>query len=306
MQGITYPTSSDALARSALLNQYWYYTIELLPGLVTPGAGYLNFGLTRRLLAKCDVKNRSVLDVGTMEAAIPLLAHRQAARKAVGVDIAQFDEKIAAVQHYTGTQFDYYSGLIHGTTVSRLKEKGHSSFDIVVLSGVLYHAFGPLNTLAVARSLVRTGGLMIVETWATADQEQGMFFNTGGRFTSDPSTYFLITVPLLDYVLRYFKLQPIDCIYGLVRERDSHKTMRVSTVCRAVNDIPAGDNWMREATKIVDYVTLIDWDSIEASGRDPVAYADEDDKTDLYNVVSTKAPTDLSPVDAVIKLSDRR
>ena len=299
-----FPASPKDLLRSPVFSQLWYYAMELLPGVVTPGYRHLNFGLTRTLLSRIDVRNRSILDIGTMEGGVPVLANRQGARNIVGIDVAPFQDKVDAVKHYTGAEFDYYFGLTHGATPAFLKQRGHANFDVVVLSGVLYHCFGPLHTLAMARSMIRTGGLMIVETFATADQEQGMFFNTDGRFTTDPSTYFLITAPLLDYLLRYFKLQPIDCIYGMPAEIGPHKTMRIATVCRAVNDVVAGNDWMRQAATIVDYVTLIDWDGIDKSEGDPVPYRNELGTVDLFYTVTTKQPHDLRPEDAIIKLAD--
>jgi 2-polyprenyl-3-methyl-5-hydroxy-6-metoxy-1,4-benzoquinol methylase len=190
----SFPTSSFDLLRSPLFNQYWYYAIELLPGAITPGCRRQNFGLTRTLFNRADVRGRSVLDIGTMEGAIPILAGRQGAKKNIGVDFARFHEKVEAVKHYTGVDFEYYFGLTHAETSNFLKQRNHHNFDIIVLSGVLYHCFSPLHTLAMARSLVRTGGLMIVETWAIADQDHGMFFNTHGRFApNDPSTLALIS-----------------------------------------------------------------------------------------------------------------
>ena len=38
-----------------------------------------------------------------------------------------------------------------------------------------------------ARSLIRTGGLMIVETFAVVDEQYAMFFNARGFFTPDPT-----------------------------------------------------------------------------------------------------------------------
>ena len=77
------------------------------------------------------------------------------------------------------------------------------NFDVVVLSGVLYHCFGPLHTLAMARSLIRTGGLMIVETFAVVDEQYAMYFNARGFFIPDPSTYFSPSIALLGTLCIY-------------------------------------------------------------------------------------------------------
>ena len=313
---MTFPTSAADLVAASFYQQPWYYTFELMPDVFTRGAGHRNLGLTRALLARCSVGDRSCLDIGTMEAAVPVLLWRRSGANIVAIDVAPFEDKIAAVKHYTGAEFHYYSGLLHGKTVEFLEARGHVNFDVVVLSGVLYHCFGPLHTLAMARSLVRTGGLMLIETFAVIDEQPAMFFNAFGMFTSDPSTYFLPSVPLLDYLLRYFKLQPIDCVYGDCTTVGTYRYARVATVCRAVNEVVAepADTWMSSATGIVDYLTLCHWRLIENREHDPVEYDTRPERVrpraglagtcDLLATVSAEPPMTLNANDAVIHLGD--
>ena len=152
-----FPNTQRELEQSELFGENWYYSVELLPGVYTPGANHRNIGLTRSLLARTDVANRSCLDIGTMEAAIPVLLSRRKATPVVAVDLFNCNDRIAAVQHYTGTRFEYFPGLTHELTAPFLEERGYANFDIVVLSGVLYHCYGPMHVLAMARSLLRTG-----------------------------------------------------------------------------------------------------------------------------------------------------
>ena len=313
----TFPSRREEVLRSGFFNQDWYYSIELLPGLFTNGSKHRNFGLTRHLLRRCEVEGRRCLDFGTMEGAAPVLLSRRGAGHVVGVDFTPCDDRVAAVQHYTGARFDYHSGLLHANTVPFLKSTGRVNFDVVVLSGVLYHCFGPLHTLAYARSLLRTGGLLILETFSVVNAECAMYFNKQGVFTKDPSSYFLPSVPLLDYVLRYFKLAPLDCVHGgyaaLGRGTNGYKTARVAVACRATNEIVAQDDpWMQEATRIVDYVTLIDWDLIDKSGGSPPAFEGAsrflDPRTetcDLLQTVQKTRPLDLPESVAVLALGDR-
>jgi hypothetical protein len=50
---------------------------------------------------------------------------------------------------------------------------------------------------------------------------------------------------------------------------------------------------MRQATSIVDYVTLVDWDGIVKSEGNPVVYRNEGGTVDLYKTVTTKPPFDV-------------
>lgn len=293
-------------------NQYWYYSVELVPGVYTPGQKHLNLGLTRDLLSRCEVENRRCLDIGTMEAAVPVLLSRRKANQVVAVDVMNCEEKVRMVKHYTGTSFNYHGGVNHARTAPLVRQRYGGNFDLVVLSGVLYHCFGPLHVLAMARSLVRTGGLMIVETFTAVDRQLAMFFNGRGTLSLDPSTYFLISVPLLEYLLRYFKLTPIDCVASHPVTIEGRKCARVAITCRATNELgPGSDPWMEEAVGQVDYLTLIDWDSIDLSGENPPAYATPasrfagfDGGCDVVRTVFESPPLDLPERVAMIGLED--
>jgi SAM-dependent methyltransferase len=314
MSPILFPSSKEDIVHASFFNESWYYSIELVPGLFTRGANHRNLGLTRNLLSKCQVTDRRCLDIGTMEAAVPVLLSRRGAGSIVAVDVGPCPDRIEAVKHYTGARFDYYAGLTHGQTIPFLRDKGATNFDIVILSGVLYHCFGPLHTLAVARSLVRTGGLLIVETFAAVDDQYAMFFNARGVFTRDPSSYFLPSVPLLDYILRYFKLAPIDCVHGGHSQVGRYQTARVAIACRATNEVVAkNDAWMDAATGIVDYVTLIEWGLIEKSGVNPPAFESpaaeflqrDTESCDVIRTVLETRPLDLPESVAMIRLTDQ-
>lgn len=306
------PRSAEAISGTESFNQYWYYSIELAPELFTPGQKHLNLGLTRDLLSRCEVKGRRCLDIGTMEAAVPVLLSRRGAASVVAVDGMNCDEKVRIVKHYTGARFNYHGGVTHARTGPLVRRRYGGNFDLVVLSGVLYHCFGPLHVLAMARSLVRTGGLMIVETFTAVDMQQAMFFNARGTLSSDPSTYFLISVPLLEYLLRYFKLTPIDCVASHPVTIEGRKCARVAITCRATNELgPGADPWMEEAAGEVDYLTLIDWDSIDSSGENPPAYgsassrfAGSDGSCDVTRTVFESPPLELPERVAMIGLED--
>lgn len=75
-----------------LLNEYWYYQIELPDGRFTPGAGHPNIVPTRKLLSKINPSGAKVLDFGTMEAMIPILLSRRGAQ-VTALDAGDFTKK---------------------------------------------------------------------------------------------------------------------------------------------------------------------------------------------------------------------
>ena len=128
-------------------------------------------------------------------------------------------------------------------------------FDFVNLSGVLYHVFSPLHTLASARPLVKKNGLFMHSTNVVNEHSDVMHFNTRGMLQGEPNTFWYPSIPLLEYLLRYFNFAPVDCLYS---RHPSDSALYVpgkecgfiSIVCRAVDPgaaLPAQDQWARRS-----------------------------------------------------------
>jgi SAM-dependent methyltransferase len=265
----------DTIVQSKLFQDYWYYAIELFPGVFTPGQRHKNITITRKLLTRCGVEGANCLDIGTMEAMVPVLLKRRNAQKVCAVDMLNFTDKIDLVQRCTGANFDYYPETRLEHTVDFLDRRGLTGFDLVTLSGVLYHVFDPMHTLGVARSMVRTGGIVLIETAAAAEDTAAMYYNDAGRHYFDWTSFWFISVPCLDAMLRYYKLAPIDCLYLQPEQLGGINVCRIAVACRAVEDcLPLPhDRWMRDATRTFDYTGAIRWDVQQKSlRRDPHPY----------------------------------
>jgi len=213
----------------------WYYSIEMEPGKLTPGQTFSNIGLTRTLLQRADVKGKDCLDIGTMEGVIPTLMKRRGASTVVAYDRpSALTARIEAVKDRFGVDFDFVSGVPLTGLPARLD---HRTFDLVVMSGVLYHLFSPLSGLAIARGLLRNGGIMILETAAVIDDAPTMHWNSNFRFLGE--AYFFPTVACLDYFVRFLHMEIIDCAYLESQRIDGLRTARVAFSCRAI-DRPSG------------------------------------------------------------------
>jgi 2-polyprenyl-3-methyl-5-hydroxy-6-metoxy-1,4-benzoquinol methylase len=264
-----YPRTEDELRRHDIYTRWWYYSIELLPGVVTKGQYETNFPmLPRMMLRNCEVEGHECLDVGSMEGLIPVLMARRGARRVLATDaISHCVEKLAAVQHYHRVTFEYRDvGLMYELH----KKVTGQSFDLINCSGLLYHVASPIHVLAGLRSLLKRNGLLIVSTNVVHSDAYVMEFNNAGRLQDEINTFWYISVPLLDYILRYLRLAPLDCVYLPHRHIDSHIRYRsnidsayMSLVCRAV-DAPlpsADDRWMnKSACESWESVGLVDWD----------------------------------------------
>jgi hypothetical protein len=124
---------------------------------------------------------------------------------------------------------------------------------------------------------------MIVSTNVVADDTFTMQLNNAGRLQEEVNTFWYMSVGALDYLLRYLKLAPLDCLY--ISHRDIKSSVRymtdvesgyLSVVCRARDDIipTREDNWMlKSAQHSWEYTDLIDWDFCNRQAVTHVLYS---------------------------------
>ena len=276
-----FPDNAKELEKSDLFTRWWYYSVELLPGLITKGQYPDSFPLLPRILLRnSDLRGATCLDLGSMEGLMPVVMCRQGANEVLATDaIDHCREKMAALRHYYEASFEFEQvGLMYDLS-SKLRKSRRDSFDVINVSGLLYHVFSPLTVLAGVRPLLKKNGLLIVSTNVVADDSFTMQLNNAGRLQEEINTFWYLSVGALDYLLRYLKLAPIDCLY--ISHRDIKSSVRyltdvesgyLSVVCRARDEpLPTGeDSWMlKSAQQSWEYAGLIDWDFCN---RQPVTH----------------------------------
>lgn len=253
---------------SSVLDEYWYYTVEVTPDQRTPGCGFTNVALTRNLLAGIDLTGAYCLDIGTMEGVIPALMAKRAAR-VVATDAFNCSRKIDLVKRLHGVDFDYHANIQLDDLVSFMDRKWHLErfggahrprrFDVVVVSGILYHVFSPLHLIGYARSLVRPGGLVIFETAALLNPTftQQYNYRGGGQYIYGWTDTWFLSVPLLDHLIRFCRMAPLDGLY--FRQGHPDDLVRIAAVCRAVDDVVAdeGETIMKDSTRNFDYSRIV-------------------------------------------------
>jgi hypothetical protein len=204
-----------------------------------------------------------------MEGVIPVLLKRRGARSVVAIDALDCSERVRLVQQCYGESFEYYpktsltrikqllterAGLSRYVGQSRI-ERG---FDVLILSGVLYHVFSPLHLLGLARTLLKEGGILILETAASCDDRFAMNWVFDGSryiYASGTNTWFP-TLRLLDHLLRYMKFRPIDCVHA----RRLDDATRVAVAAVAVHDplpLQAESEWFLP-DNMIDYHEVVD------------------------------------------------
>jgi tRNA (mo5U34)-methyltransferase len=167
-------TALAADARAAIAEvPSWYHSIEVAPGVVTPGA----FD-TRRVVDRLpwpEVRGRRCLDVGTYDGFLAFELERRGAAEVIATDIADhehWDWEVgqrslgleymrAVVGAAPGSGARVASSLL-GSSVSfeqlsvyDLDPERVGTFDVVVCGSLLLHLRDPLRALAAIRSVCR-------------------------------------------------------------------------------------------------------------------------------------------------------
>jgi SAM-dependent methyltransferase len=192
---------------------------------------------------------------------------RRGASKVIAYDRpSALASRIEAVKDRFGVDFEFVSGVPLSGLPALLN---HQTFDVVVMSGVLYHLFSPLSGLAIARGLLRNGGTMILETAAVIDDAPAMHWNSNLRFLGE--SYFFPSLACLDYLVRFLRMEIIDCAYLESHCIDGLRTARVALSCRAIDHPkgPSTDTFLQGTLHTeTDIAEHLNWERCDSAKSD--------------------------------------
>ena len=141
-------------------SRQWYHSIEIEPGLVTPGAHPLAElqQVLEHLKFPASLDGLSVLDIGAWDGFFSFEAERRGASLVVAYDVAPEDYfGFSTAKALLGSKVDYVQGSVY-----ELNREVVGTFDVVVFAGVLYHLRYPLLALDRIREICQ--GYMLLET----------------------------------------------------------------------------------------------------------------------------------------------
>lgn len=170
---------------------YWYHKIELAPGVVTPGFDLDElWDHVRKVRSHIEYKGKRVLDIASFDGMFAFEAERLGARLVVATDCLynSFSNLLFCREVLRSSVVPYYNVAPYELT-TRLDvyldenyddhDPAERRFDIVQHLGLLYHLRDPLFSLSQARSLLKTGGSLLIETDVVMDADESFLLFNG-------------------------------------------------------------------------------------------------------------------------------
>ena len=219
-----------------------------------------------------------------------------------------------------GVDFEYHGNVQVDDVVSFINRKSRlerfgtgtsrERFDVVVASAMLHRVFSPLHLIGYARSLVRPGGIVIFETAALLTPTFTQQYNyMGGRYIYGWTDTWFLSVPLLDYLVRFCKMAPLDCVYF---RQGNDGLARVAVACRAVETVIAdeAETIMEMSTRNFDYASIVADDPPGPrlpdvpyqGGRDGLVFRPATGTCDLFASCSAMPPYEPTEDEVVLRL----
>jgi len=210
----------------------WYHKIELRPGIVTPGIPILEklWDMTRQTRQHVSYQGKRVLDLASFDGMWVFEAEKLGASLVVATDClhplyANFELckdilNSKAIPFYNTSPYRLWDGLqvllMDDMTARKSfpEQIQHNKFDIVQHLGLLYHVRDPLYTLSQCRSVIKTGGHLLLETAAILDSDESKMVLNGtpgkmNRLYQDDTTWWLPTLPCLLEMLENTLFHPL-------------------------------------------------------------------------------------------------
>jgi 2-polyprenyl-3-methyl-5-hydroxy-6-metoxy-1,4-benzoquinol methylase len=304
--------SHAQLTDERIREMQWYYSVELKPHAFTQGERHPNMMITKALLSRIDLRGMRLLDIGAQEGLFSVLTARAGA-SVFTYDRRNLQERVELIKHIYGVNFSYYGGIEFREFVSKFHIGQEELFDCIVFSGVLYHTIDPTVFAYLVRTLLKPGGIIVLETAAMKDQTAALFLNSKSRLA--PRAIYHASTGWLDYYLRNLGFRIVDIESTMTKEA---RNGRVAFTCVLTNDpvIEPDDEYGKArllGSELSSFQALRQSESVAGEERvNPARYADDlyiptiaQRTLDLTRTVKTKPAMIVNREECVLRLTDR-
>jgi tRNA (mo5U34)-methyltransferase len=143
--------------KERIATKEWYHSIEVAPGIVTPGR-YNPKPILDTMGFPDDFSGKSVLDIGCYDGFFSFEAERRGAARVLGIDRHAADWKgFETARQILGSKVEYRNMSVYDVSPETV-----GTFDIVLFPGVFYHLRHPLLALDRIHSVCKE--LLFLET----------------------------------------------------------------------------------------------------------------------------------------------
>lgn len=233
--------TSDRQQIEALVERHtwWYHSMNLGQGVTTPGQYGNNLIPVASLLNHVNLKGVSCLDIGTMDGKMAFLMEKLGGQ-VVTADVFERPTVTELIDTFS-SKVSYEFG-IRDSNLEDVKEKfGH--FDFILCAGVLYHIFSPIDMIANIRKIIKTDGLVLIESACLKDEKRSRMQLNWGDLYNESTSVWVPSIACLKKMLLYFGFEILGD--AIMRER----IPRYAILCRALAPSLAGketdDPWLK-------------------------------------------------------------
>jgi tRNA (mo5U34)-methyltransferase len=191
--------SDDEVRAEVAANPLWYHTMDLRPGITTPGWFDLR-GITERMPWP-DVRGKRCLDIGTYDGQLAFELERRGAAEVVATDISdhalwdwpfelrvQGPERLAVIAGEKGAGFEIAARALNSSvkkiavSVYDLDPARIGTFDVVVCGALLLHLRDPVLAVERVRSVCSGTFLSAeqIDPWMTLVHRRTPLTNMSG------------------------------------------------------------------------------------------------------------------------------
>jgi len=194
----------DESLRAAVAEHFWFHSIALRPGIVTPGVKTPEIMAAEEaaLFGPLDLRGRTVLDIGAWNGGFSLAALRRGAARVLATDSFTWDHS-----WYRGrASFDLACVATGLSPEARRLDPtelpaGLEPFDVALFLGVFYHLREPLPVLDALGRVTRLLCLLETHEDAAESARPAMVFYPGRELADDPTCWWGPNPPLVRALL---------------------------------------------------------------------------------------------------------
>lgn len=184
-----------------IASHYWWHTIDLGNGLVTPGEQTREVMDSRFALTfdQLDLRGKTVLDVGAWDGGFSIEAKRRGAKRVIALDHVTWNmpdvrsrETFDLAVRACGLEIEAFDQDLDAPRLSFTDLLSYAklpAFDIVLFLGVFYHLMDPLAATRELAAITRETLVLETHLEDLSETRPAMIFYPGTELNEDPTNW---------------------------------------------------------------------------------------------------------------------